>query len=124
MSTGPASRIAPVYAATVLASVTESQGATLQESHPRQFSTGLFGSAILKADEGDEAMPRIDFSHLSPQERLELAEDLLDSLKDADIPLTAGMKAELDRRNSTFSETSAQAVPWATVRARLRLRGT
>lgn len=68
-------------------------------------------------------MPRIDFSHLSPQERLELAEDLLDSLKDADIPLTVGMKAELDRRNSTFFETSTQAVPWATVRARLRLRG-
>lgn len=67
-------------------------------------------------------MHRIDFSHLSPQERLELAEDLLDSLNDADIPLSAGMKAELDRRNASFSETSAQAVPWATVRARLRTR--
>lgn len=67
-------------------------------------------------------MPRIDFSHLSPQERLELAEDLLDSLKDADIPLTAGMRAELDRRNSGFSETGAHAVPWETVRARLRQR--
>jgi len=67
-------------------------------------------------------MPRIDFSHLSPQERLKLAEELLDSLDDADIPLTAGMRAELDRRNASFSETSAHAVPWETVRARLRQR--
>ncbi|PWC32563.1 addiction module protein [Azospirillum sp. TSO35-2] len=67
-------------------------------------------------------MPRIDFSHLSPQERLELAGDLLDSLDDAEVPLPAGMKAELDRRNASFPETRAQAVPWADVRARLRPR--
>jgi len=65
-------------------------------------------------------MPSFDFSGLSPQERLDLAGDLLDSLGDADVPLSAEMKAELDRRNASFSEARAHAVPWADVRARLR----
>lgn len=69
-------------------------------------------------------MPSIDFSHLSPQERLDLAGDLLDSLGEADIPLSESLKTELDRRNASFSESRAQAVPWAEVRVRLRQSGT
>lgn len=65
-------------------------------------------------------MPSIDFSHLSPQERLGLAGELLDSLDDMDVPLSDGMKAELDRRNATFRETRLHAVPWTEVRAKLR----
>lgn len=65
-------------------------------------------------------MPSIDFSHLSPQERLDLAGDLLDSLGEADVPLSADLKAELDRRDASFAEARAHAVPWADVRARLR----
>lgn len=68
-------------------------------------------------------MPRFDFSSLSPQERLDLAGDLLDSLGDADVPLSAEMKAELDRRNASFAEARVHAVPWADMRARLRPGG-
>ena len=66
-------------------------------------------------------MPNIDFSHLTPQERLDLADDLLDSLSEADIPLSAELRAELDRRRSAaFAETRTHAVPWAEVHTRLR----
>ena len=65
-------------------------------------------------------MPSIDFTHLSAQERLELIGDLWDSLDDADIPVPADLKAELDRRNAAFSENRLHAVPWTTVRAKLR----
>ncbi|MCW2246622.1 putative addiction module component (TIGR02574 family) [Azospirillum fermentarium] len=65
-------------------------------------------------------MPSIDFSLLTPRERLDLADDLLGSLSEADVPLSAESKAEIDRRNATFAETRAHAVPWAEVRARLR----
>ncbi len=65
-------------------------------------------------------MPNIDFSHLSPQERLDLVVELLDSLDDGDVPLPAGIKAELDRRNEAFLKTRSHAVPWAEVRAKLR----
>jgi len=65
-------------------------------------------------------MPTIDFSHLSPQERLDLAGELLDSLDERDVPLPEGMKAELDRRNAAFPDLRPHAVSWAEVRAKLR----
>jgi putative addiction module component (TIGR02574 family) len=42
--------------------------------------------------------PIFDFSHLSPEERIQLAEDLWDSLQPADVPLSDDLGAELDRR--------------------------
>ena len=39
-----------------------------------------------------------DFSHLSPEERIQLAEELWDSLAPADVPLSDDLAAELDRR--------------------------
>jgi putative addiction module component (TIGR02574 family) len=65
-------------------------------------------------------MPSIDFSHLSPQERIDLIGDLCDSLEDEAVPLSAALKTELDRRNARFSEDRARAVPWQEVRAKLR----
>lgn len=65
-------------------------------------------------------MSRIDFSHLTPQERLDLAGDLLDSVGEADAPLSAELRAELDRRDASFAQARAQAIPWAEVRGRLR----
>jgi len=70
--------------------------------------------------DGRKAMPSVDFSHLSPQERLDLIGDLWDSLDDADIPVPPELRAELDRRTAAFPETRKQAVPWAAVRAKLR----
>jgi putative addiction module component (TIGR02574 family) len=42
--------------------------------------------------------PIFDFSHLSPEERIQLAEELWDSLEPADVPLSDDLGADLDRR--------------------------
>jgi len=42
--------------------------------------------------------PLFDFSHLSPEERIQLAEELWDSLLPTDVPVTEDLGAELDRR--------------------------
>lgn len=67
-------------------------------------------------------MPNIDFSHLSPQERLDLIGELWDSLDDGDVPVPADMKAELERRNAAFDADRRHAVSWEQVRAKLRAR--
>lgn len=65
-------------------------------------------------------MPTIDFRHLTPAERLELIGDLWESLDDDDVPVPVEVRNELDRRNATFRENKANAVPWTDVRAKLR----
>jgi len=65
-------------------------------------------------------MPSIDFSHLSPQERLDLIGELWDSLDGADVPVSPELRAELDRRNAAFPTARGNAVPWTSVRSRLR----
>lgn len=62
-----------------------------------------------------------DFSKLSVAERIQLAEDLWDSipLEAADIPLTEAQKAELDRRLEDFERDPDAGEPWEVVRARL-----
>lgn len=42
--------------------------------------------------------PIFDFSHLSPEERIQLAEELWDSLEAAELPISEDLGAELDRR--------------------------
>jgi len=65
-------------------------------------------------------MPSIDFSHLSPQERIDLIGELCDSLDGETMPMSAALKAELDRRNASFAEERERAVPWSEFRAKLR----
>ncbi|MDO8847914.1 MAG: addiction module protein [Coriobacteriia bacterium] len=63
----------------------------------------------------------IDISSLSASERIQLAQDLWDSVvaADADIPLTPAQMQELDRRLDDASAHPDASVPWDTVRARL-----
>ena len=61
-----------------------------------------------------------DFSKLSVAERIQLAEDLWDSIPEAaDIPLTEAQKAELDRRLEDLERDPDAGEPWEVVRARL-----
>ena len=62
-----------------------------------------------------------DFSKLSIAERIQLAEDLWDSIpKDAaDVPLTEAQKAELDRRLDDLERDPDAGELWEVVRARL-----
>jgi putative addiction module component (TIGR02574 family) len=62
-----------------------------------------------------------DFSKLSVAERIQLAEDLWDSIppEGADVPLTEAQKAELDRRLEELERDPDAGEPWEVVRARL-----
>lgn len=66
----------------------------------------------------------IDISALSVPERIQLAEDLWDSVAaaDADIPLTPAQVEELDRRLDDLERNPDAGVPWEVARARLEER--
>ena len=77
--------------------------------------------------------PAFDYRALSIAERLQLVEDVWDSIAteqpDATaLPLTAAERAELDRRLDAHGKDPAAAVPWTEVRAALarspKLRST
>jgi putative addiction module component (TIGR02574 family) len=61
---------------------------------------------------------------LTPQERLNLIEELWDSLSEdpATIPLTEAQAMELDRRPEDMDKDSSSGIPWNTVMARIRDR--
>ena len=64
----------------------------------------------------------VDFSHLSPQERLDLIGEIWDSLEAQHVPLTAAQEAELDRRIATIDEDMKHARSGEEVLADLRRR--
>ena len=72
------------------------------------------------------APPSVDFEalrRLSVSERLQLVEDLWDTIAqdapDEALPLTPELAAELDRRLADHEANPHAAIPWETVRAEL-----
>lgn len=65
-------------------------------------------------------MPTIDYSHLTTAEKLDLIGELTESVKQDTLPISPEWEAELDRRNARFDEDRGHAVPWASVKAKLR----
>jgi len=65
-----------------------------------------------------------DFNRLSVPERIQLVEDLWDSIaaSGADVPLTAAEIQELDRRLDDLEANPGTGVPWDEVRARIEER--
>ena len=57
----------------------------------------------------------LDFVHLSPEERIQLAEDLWDSLPERHIQLTEGQRTELERRRTLHAADPARGRPWREV---------
>jgi putative addiction module component (TIGR02574 family) len=57
----------------------------------------------------------IDISRLSPAERLQLVEELWDSLATTDIPLTPAQADELDRREGLHRADPGRGRPWREV---------
>ena len=66
--------------------------------------------------------PAVDIKSLTPEQRLQLIEELWDSLDDSDVPLTASQKEELDRRLDHLEKHPDQTIPWSEVRRRLQDR--
>jgi len=56
------------------------------------------------------ATPIFDFSHLTPAERIELAEQLWDSIDPNALPVSAAQVAELRRRKLLLGESPER--PW------------
>ena len=68
--------------------------------------------------------PKFDFSKLSVAERIQLAEDLWDSIPEdgTDLPLSEAQKAELERRLEDLKRNPDAGEDWEIVRARLHER--
>jgi len=61
-----------------------------------------------------------ELMELTPAERIELVEDLWDSIEPQDMPpLTPEQKQELDRRYAEHLRDPTTAIPWEEVKARL-----
>ena len=56
--------------------------------------------------------PLFDFSHLSPAERIQLAEELWESLPAEALPLTPDHVAELTRRRQTLRDDGSPGQHW------------
>ena len=63
-----------------------------------------------------------DIRHLSPHERLALIGELWDSLADAEVPLRAAQRAELEDRLAGFEEERGRGVGWDELTAELAAR--
>ena len=66
----------------------------------------------------------IDIDKLSPDERLDLIEELWDSLSadPSKIPLTDAQAKELDRRLDEMDKDNTLGIAWETVLAQIRER--
>jgi len=64
-----------------------------------------------------------DVKRLSPEERLELAEELWDSLVEEDIVLTPEQLEELERRRARLDREGPRGRPWREVLGEIEKRG-
>ncbi|HEX4113555.1 MAG TPA: addiction module protein [Stellaceae bacterium] len=61
-------------------------------------------------------------NELTPEERLNLMERLWDSLDDADIPVTAAQRAELEHRLRNLDADIKGGISWEQLKAELNQR--
>jgi putative addiction module component (TIGR02574 family) len=67
-------------------------------------------------------MSTMDIAKLSPEERLELLEELWDSLSPEAVQMTDAQKEELDRRVDELDREGPVGIPWNEVLDRIRNR--
>lgn len=63
--------------------------------------------------------PAIDIEQLTPTERLDLIEQLWDSLSEEDVPVTEAQRNELEHRLDALDREGPIGVPWEQLRAEL-----
>jgi len=68
--------------------------------------------------------PNIDINKLSRDERLELIEELWDSLatNSDQVPLTEAQQAELDHRLDAMEQDGGEGIPWEQVLKQIRAK--
>ncbi|PYP44750.1 MAG: hypothetical protein DMD50_13375 [Gemmatimonadetes bacterium] len=67
--------------------------------------------------------PPFDIKRLTPRERIELAEQLWDSLTEEEIELTPEQSAELERRRDRLAREGPKGRPWRDVLDEFDKRG-
>lgn len=67
-------------------------------------------------------MPVLNFSHLSREERLQLIDELWESLETEDVPLTPAQQAELERRLALDEAGAMETFSWEEIDADRRAR--
>jgi putative addiction module component (TIGR02574 family) len=67
------------------------------------------------------AKSSLEFRHLTVAERIQLVEDLWDSIADAPevLELTEAQRAEIDRRLAAHRANPNDTIPWETLRREL-----
>jgi len=68
------------------------------------------------------ATRRFDYSQLTPAERIQLAEELWDSVTSSDITLTQAQADELDRRREHLRKHGSRGRPWREALEELKKR--
>ncbi len=66
---------------------------------------------------------RFDVKGLSPEERIELAEELWESLAEEDIVLTPQQLEELERRRARLERDGPRGRPWREALGEIKKRG-
>jgi putative addiction module component (TIGR02574 family) len=59
----------------------------------------------------------LDLSKLTSEEKLDLIDEIWESLRPEDIALSSEQRAELDRRLERLDREGPQGIPWEKVRA-------
>ena len=69
-------------------------------------------------------LAKADILSLSISERIQLVEDIWDSVAEApeSVPLSGDEKAELDRRLDAYHQDPGEGSPWGMVRERIMKR--
>jgi putative addiction module component (TIGR02574 family) len=65
------------------------------------------------------AKPAIDLTALTPDEKLELIDEIWGSLEPDDFALDDAQRAELDRRLADLDRDGPVGTPWDVVRAKM-----
>ena len=68
-------------------------------------------------------VPPFDIKRLTPRERIELAEQLWDSLLEDEIELTPEQAAEVERRRDRLAREGPKGRPWREVLDEIDKRG-
>ena len=87
--------------------------------------TAAGGIPCARGDTESVARPALDIAKLTPAERLQLVEELWDSLSDTPeaVPVTDAQRVELDRRLDDLEQEGPSGIPWDEVVRRIRRAG-
>ena len=96
-----------------------SKPTTYGRSEIQGFSPKSLLKSELQRKIGGMAAPHFDFSKLTPAERIQLAEDLWDSLDPDSIQLTDPQRRDLERRLAAYRAEPDPGEPWRLVLDRI-----